>query len=544
VAYFHGTADGPGSAAFQSAANASVPTNEAWIVIPVDDAGQPVIDGQVVTAQQVAAIIGQLRDDHPPLRKEFVRLAIDNAAGTDATRAQSLAHQVAHHLGGPVIAADSRVWSAPAGQNAVKVGTLVASREDLQHPGQPQVPLTGGWFIFEPTRTAAGPIAMSVLPFGPGGEDEIELLADRVDRVRGWHTKLDGPIRGALSEVSGRSGGPLAWNMFTRALDDAAAAVRTAQDDPTAAENARGAYRGLTLAYGLALDQLWSQSIGLDILPTTAELTGRAPTVVALDAGPAGTWLTLQLRKVLSRLSRVDSAAVARVVGAWNKRVAERPADLTESVLDDFLTFVNQARGHGAAFLGPPAADPLVPPAPAPDLAPDRLAAATQAWLAVPIGPQSRAAFDSHRDTIVADLELLSASPVHGAIARLAQNDQLDFAYDYLAQRDPIARRTMMINALSTFGVEALRAMVDLARVAATRMSDHAVIAIVDMVVQAIAGTRPAAEPIVDLRQFLAPLLEVKRALLEQLTHLMTQASAEQLARLQEIAELIDTLCR
>jgi hypothetical protein len=168
------------------------------------------------------------------------------------------------------------------------------------------------------------------------------------------------------------------------------------------------------------------------------------------------------------------------------------------------------------------------------------LAAATQAWLALPIGPESRDAFNGARGTILADLELLSASSLHGAIARLAQNGQLDFAYRYLTQPDPIERRTMTINAVSTLGVDALRAVVDLVRAAATRMSEHAVIAVVDLVVQAIAGTGSAAKPTLDLPQFLMPLAEVKRALLEQLDRLMTSASEDQVARLRAIYALIE----
>ena len=101
------------------------------------------------------------------------------------------------------------------------------------------------------------------------------------------------------------------------------------------------------LAYGLAFDSLLGSSIGWDFLPTTAELTGRAP-VVAKPAGVAGTWLTWRLRMALGGLSRAGDPGVTAIADQWQAMVAQHRESLTPDALDTMLAFVEDVRARQA----------------------------------------------------------------------------------------------------------------------------------------------------------------------------------------------------
>jgi hypothetical protein len=299
---------------------------------------------------------------------------------------------------------------------------------------------------------AAVPVAVGGGEAREEGGEAAELVA-RLGGVRDWYVRIGRRVRAGLAQRGAEGDGVLAeWQAWGESIE----AVRTVADEAlhglTPIDDAEEAFREFSRTYGMVSTRLRDLSIGLDFLPTTAELTERAPRVKQLK-GLAGSWFTWRFRMALTGLSRVGDPYVPGLVDDWNTLVAayNRNPNPSTATLDWVNDFVNRARSRVSAV---------------PDAGSDAgsdgvsdVSAVVRAWLAeAEDGWAQSAEFFAANSTIlrrpgaaVALRRMVEAEPdssrlrVHAALLQLAAVDRVDDGFDYLTRIGRTDRRRLLL---------------------------------------------------------------------------------------------------
>ena len=377
---------------------------------------------------------------------KYARLGLESAEQREAyTRENDKYRRTLHELS--AFGLEHLIQTGPA---AVTPEPVEASVLDMTPTDGPSgSPMAGA--------VAGHPVELEQPRGAPPAIDPIfEDLLSRVTRVGRWHDLLAPLVRDAAAARGSAGPAIAAWASFGEQLTRTLRAVDLAAQGRPTAQDAHAAYENLLLAYGLAFDSLLGRSIGWDFLPTTAELTGRAP-VVAKPAGVAGTWLTWRLRMALGGLSRAGDPGVTAIADQWQAIVAQHRESLTPDALDTMLAFVEDVRARQAPVGEGPGVD-VRPNTTASSPTSSPAESVVRAWLAQDAWTTSAGYFGEHAATLVGPesaatlRQLLAANPddaklrLHGALLELARQGLDGKAFDYLTRDNQNERKQIMID--------------------------------------------------------------------------------------------------